>query len=219
MPGTYISPAETGFYYLNSRYYDPEIGRFINTDNQIAGIGGEILGCNLFAYCHNTPINYFDPTGESAEAVQNMWLSSMWWLTLIDGAFPIGDLVYLGGTAIIGAIVISSVSANVKNKSKNDSKKPDNSSKPVVEPGQLPTKDDGYIAPKKGPIKGKNKDGKVGWKDKNGNIWVPQPTGSNGAHGGGHWDVQSPKGGYVNVYPGGIIRGGKAPYPNILIFP
>ena len=63
MPGTYISPAETGFYLTGTRYYDPEIGRFINADNQIAGVGGNILGYNLFSYCFNNPVNYSDPTG------------------------------------------------------------------------------------------------------------------------------------------------------------
>lgn len=44
--------------------------------------------------------------------------------------------------------------------------------------------------------------------------------GTRSAHGGGHWDVQSPRGGYRNVYPGGSKpRGGKPPYPYIPIFP
>ena len=59
----YYYDSETGFYYLQSRYYDPEIGRFINADNQIAGIGGEVLGYNLFAYCMNNPVNMSDPSG------------------------------------------------------------------------------------------------------------------------------------------------------------
>ena len=59
----YYYDSETGFYYVSSRYYDPEIGRWINADNQIAGIGGEVLGYNLFAYCTNNPINMSDPSG------------------------------------------------------------------------------------------------------------------------------------------------------------
>jgi hypothetical protein len=52
-----------------------------------------------------------------------------------------------------------------------------------------------------------SKNGKVGWPDKKGDIWVP--TGPNG-HGGPHWDVQKPDGKrYVNVYPGGTIRFGR----------
>ena len=50
-------------YYCGSRYYDPEIGRWINADNRISGIGGNILGYNMFAYCMNNPVNMSDPTG------------------------------------------------------------------------------------------------------------------------------------------------------------
>ena len=60
--------------------------------------------------------------------------------------------------------------------------------------------------------------------DKAGNIWIPAPTGSGKDHGGGHWDVQSPGGGYANVYPKGGVSNGKIvnkqkPYPKIPIFP
>ncbi|WP_242865870.1 RHS repeat-associated core domain-containing protein, partial [Desnuesiella massiliensis] len=53
---------ETGLYYLNSRYYNPEWGRFINADGLI-GKTGDLLGHNLFAYCENNAINASDPTG------------------------------------------------------------------------------------------------------------------------------------------------------------
>ena len=98
----------------------------------------------------------------------------------------------------------------------NNDSELDEKGNPVVKPGQQPTEKDGYIAPKEGPVKSREKNG---WVDKNGNVWVPVPTGSPQAHGGGHWDVQSPKGGYSNVYPGGKARGGKAPYPNISLYP
>ena len=58
----YVYDTETQFYYLQSRYYDPEIGRFINAD-ALVSTGQGILGNNMFAYCLNNPTNYADPTG------------------------------------------------------------------------------------------------------------------------------------------------------------
>ena len=68
MPGTYISPAETGLYYLNSRYYDPETCRFINADSYVA-TGQGIVSYNMFAYGLNNPINFKDPSGHIPESV------------------------------------------------------------------------------------------------------------------------------------------------------
>ena len=59
----YYFDEETGFYYCMSRYYDPEIGRWINADGQISGVGGDVKGYNLFAYCFNNPTNFIDDTG------------------------------------------------------------------------------------------------------------------------------------------------------------
>ena len=56
----YYYDTETGFYYLENRYYDPEIGRFISADGAISGVGGELLGYNMFAYCFNNPVNLND---------------------------------------------------------------------------------------------------------------------------------------------------------------
>ncbi len=52
----YVYDQETGFYYLQSRYYDPAIGRFINADSY-ATTGQGIIGCNMFAYCGNGVIS------------------------------------------------------------------------------------------------------------------------------------------------------------------
>ncbi|HBL84046.1 MAG: hypothetical protein A2Y17_05590 [Clostridiales bacterium GWF2_38_85] len=59
----YYYDIETGFYYLNSRYYDPQVGRFINSDG-IIGANKDLLGYNLFAYCSNNPVNASDPSGQ-----------------------------------------------------------------------------------------------------------------------------------------------------------
>ncbi len=62
----YYFDQETGLYYLQSRYYDPEVGRFINADGY-ASTGQGILGCNMFAYCGNNASNYKDSRGTRKE--------------------------------------------------------------------------------------------------------------------------------------------------------
>ena len=56
---------ETGFYYLQSRYYDPALGRFLNADSY-ASTGQGFLGFNMFAYCGNKPCNCADYRGQDA---------------------------------------------------------------------------------------------------------------------------------------------------------
>jgi hypothetical protein len=66
-------------------------------------------------------------------------------------------------------------------------------------PGK-PTEKDGYIPPKNwNGQKVKNPNGPgYGYPDKNGNVWIPS---GEGGHGGPHWDVEHPGGGYHNVFP------------------
>ena len=191
-----------------------------------------MIGYNLYAYCEKNPVKYWDPTGQRLEAALGGWMSSMWWLNGVDGPLPIGDAVFWSVTAILGIAVVGEiiyVAATDSPDVRADEKTPadtaptpevDEKGNPVVKPGQIPTEKEGYIAPPNGPEWTTPKNGKKsGWKDKNGNIWIPVPTGSKNAHGGGHWDVQSPKGGYTNVYPDGKIREGKKPFPHIYIVP
>jgi len=58
----YVYDVETGLYYLQSRYYNPAMGRFVNAD-AFASTGQGVLGNNMFAYCNNNPINFVDPSG------------------------------------------------------------------------------------------------------------------------------------------------------------
>ncbi len=58
----YIYDEETGFYYCQSRYYDSEIGRWLNADCYTStGVG--MLGHHMYAYCNNRPLVFFDPVG------------------------------------------------------------------------------------------------------------------------------------------------------------
>jgi RHS repeat-associated protein len=66
----YVYDEETGLYYLQSRYYNPEMGRFINGDNY-PSTGQGLTGNNMFAYCGNNPVNRADPSGAR-------WFSGFW---------------------------------------------------------------------------------------------------------------------------------------------
>lgn len=59
---SYYYDLETKLYYLNSRYYNPEWGRFINADGTI-GADKDILSYNLYIYVCNNPINNVDFSG------------------------------------------------------------------------------------------------------------------------------------------------------------
>ncbi len=66
----YYYDTETGFYYLQSRYYDPVIKRFISADSQIdTTLSG---GLNLFAYCKNNPVNMSDCSGHWPQWLKNV---------------------------------------------------------------------------------------------------------------------------------------------------
>ena len=59
----YYYDTETGLYFLQTRYYDPEVGRFLNRDSVSYAAPEKIDGLNLYAYCLNNPVEYVDPTG------------------------------------------------------------------------------------------------------------------------------------------------------------
>lgn len=66
----YVYDNETGLYYLQSRYYDPETGRFINCDNpDYIGANDTFAGWNGFAYCENDPVNDTDPGGDLSQKI------------------------------------------------------------------------------------------------------------------------------------------------------
>ena len=69
----YVYDEETGWYYLQSRYYNPELGRFISADVYLS-TGQGVLGHNAYAYCGNNPICRSAPSGYA-------WWNDAWdWL-------------------------------------------------------------------------------------------------------------------------------------------
>ena len=101
----YYYDVETGLYYLQTRYYEPRAGRFLNADS-VDYIAPDIIGgLNLYAYCNNNPVMYSDPEGTAA-----------WWewagliaVSIIAiGAIVAGTILTGGAAAISTAGLIGS---------------------------------------------------------------------------------------------------------------
>ena len=91
----YYYDTETKLYYLKSRYYDPEICRFINADDIDYIEPESLMGCNLYAYCGNNPVMYVDPSGK---------------LAIFSFLISLGVIL---GISSIGGTIIGGVSAAV----------------------------------------------------------------------------------------------------------
>ena len=86
----YYYDAEVGLYYLKSRYYDPEGGRFISPDDTEYLDPEKLDGLNLYAYCLNNPVMYVDPDG-----------NFVWFIV---AAFAVGFVVNTASSAISQAM-------------------------------------------------------------------------------------------------------------------
>jgi RHS repeat-associated protein len=217
----------TGLMHYRARYYNPVWARFISED-PIGFAAGDV---NLYRYVANNPVQGRDPSG-------NFFVIPAV-IGLIEAIGAIDAGIILAGSALLGGGYLAcrnaggcgastpptatpsnaypSQSAAPENDPANPcssgnascSKPPDDAHDPngAKAPGK-PGAAEGFQDPKGGETWGKAPNGKWGWVDDKGNVWVP--TGQGGAaHGGPHWDVQDPKGGYDNVYPGGRVRPGR----------
>ena len=113
----YYWDEETGLYYLASRYYDPEVGRFINADDLsvLSEEKREITDKNLYAYCDNNPIIRKDNEGD------------MWQLALAGvGGNGFGTMIATGlgvitpaGWIVLGSVTVVVVGSIVYSKAKS----------------------------------------------------------------------------------------------------
>ena len=127
---SYYYDVETGLYYLNSRYYDPEVGRFINADTTdvLENAKYDINGLNLYAYCDNKPVSGRDDEGDMsfwkklaiAAAVVVVVATVAAVVTVATGGTATAALCVVGSTllgaakgAAIGAIVGAATGAVV----------------------------------------------------------------------------------------------------------
>ena len=91
----YRYDGETGLYYLQSRYYDPETCRFINADSY-ASTGQGLIGNNMFAYCINNPVRYVDSNG--GMATEAVVVATNWWN-------PLGWVI--AGVLVVECVVLA----------------------------------------------------------------------------------------------------------------
>ncbi|MBO4309180.1 MAG: RHS repeat-associated core domain-containing protein, partial [Clostridia bacterium] len=96
---------EIGFYYLNSRYYNPEWGRFINADGYVS-TGTGLLGYNMYAYCNNNPVMYVDPDGNWPS-----WSQVLTGVAIVAGVVAVAALCV--ATAGIGVAAVAGTAAVV----------------------------------------------------------------------------------------------------------
>lgn len=99
----YVYDDETTLYYLQSRYYNPAMGRFINADADVA-TGNGLIGNNMFAYCGNNPVNRTDHSGED------------WWHWAVAAAIVVAAaaaVVITAGGAAGAVVAITSVANGV----------------------------------------------------------------------------------------------------------
>ncbi len=75
---SYYYDTETELYYLQTRYYDPELGRFISQDSIEYAAPETINGLNLYAYCGNNPVMNIDPTGRKFSGNIVQLVVSLW---------------------------------------------------------------------------------------------------------------------------------------------
>ena len=174
---------DSGLNYMQARYYDPLIGRFMSNDP--VGFRG-IHSFNRYAYANNNPYKYIDPDGETAvEIVLTIAAADAVTPEPTDLAAPLKILVY-GGAFILANLVDSIVDIAVLNEISSDD--PSNNPHPAdTNPDRNPKKDkklsdkeaQGMKEQGDDPHELKDYDSKKDlFKDKKGNVYIKPKKGN-----------------------------------------
>ena len=107
----YFYDTETSLYYLKSRYYNPEVGRFINPDVFATTDVDGVLSANMFAYCENNPIRNSDSSGAlfGLDAASVIIGAATGAITSLIGGIAAGDT----GLELLGDVGIGALSGAV----------------------------------------------------------------------------------------------------------
>jgi len=148
----YMYDEETGLYYLNARYYDPKIARFLSEDTY-RGTPDDPLSLNLYTYCNNNPIKYYDPTGHilsewdkenlSAEDQEKIEKYTMMW-NYYDSMIKTLE-EYMKTASTIERIYAAKEIAKLKNYREEQHKKAEDIRDKYRGPNEIPTGDGNTI--------------------------------------------------------------------------
>ena len=110
---SYYYDTETNLYYLNSRYYSPKMGRFINCDDSI-GDKGINLTYNLYCYASNSPITNIDDDGNWPKWIGNVVKIAIGVAAIAVGAVSVGMAVGAAASASALGAATTAITAGIK---------------------------------------------------------------------------------------------------------
>ncbi|OOG49138.1 hypothetical protein B0E50_06995 [Rhodanobacter sp. C01] len=162
----HVNDPDTGLSYMQARYYDPAIGRFISVD-PIVPTAGNAFNFNRYTYVNNNPINHIDPNGKCLE---DLCIGEA---IAACAATPCGTAVVAAGAALVATLTVRAVQNTAPTAHHNDdapapTAKPADAPAPAAKP--VPASD-GNTNPYTGKV-----DSPVVVVDKHGNA-IPVDTG------------------------------------------
>jgi RHS repeat-associated protein len=197
----YFYHASSGLNFALYRAYDALHARWLNRDPI-----GETGGVNLYAYTNGNPKSYIDPTGLKDTAPGYVFPTFPYGAGTPESS-ALGNLLTQAADNLnnnagyVANAIVDALDNIMNNKPPEDATDP-NGAKAPGQPGEP----EGYYPPKGGPQWVPNPNpgrggSSHGWKDKKGRVWCPTGWAPGRAHGGPHWDVETPGGGNENVRP------------------